>query len=301
MEGFKPWAACIVGAAMGASAMMSSTSAMAQSAVYKAPPPVFSWTGFYGGVNVGYGFGAKQNESGHQIWYANLNSPNDQGLSPGGPAWDTSSNLTGVLGGVQLGYNFQANPWWVFGFVGDIQGSGLRSSLSASNATSALFYPQPVGGWPAWPVVGTAQTSQSVNWFGTIRGRVGVTPFSPNVLLYGTGGLAYGSVRQSITYTALYPAVPAWGFLGASASGNSSSDNVKVGWVLGGGLEWSPVGSRNWSFGLEYLYVDLGSTTMAINGTGFGVDGSSGRVVSAETTMHTRFQVGRVAINYHFN
>ena len=106
--------------------MMASTSAMAQSAVYKsAPMPAFSWTGFYGGVNLGYGFGAKQKESGHQISYANLNSPNDQELSPGGPAWDTSSSLNGMLGGVQLGYNFQANPYWVLGFVGRHPGQRL--------------------------------------------------------------------------------------------------------------------------------------------------------------------------------
>lgn len=266
-----------------------------------APPPVFNWTGFYVGVNVGYGFGNGDPEIGGQQYYANLNSLNAQGLALGGPSWNLPTNLSGVLGGGQVGYNYQFSPWLVLGIEADIQGSGLSSSSQAAIPASVLLFPQPPGGWPGWPEVGVVNTAHSVDWFGTVRGRIGVTPFSPNLLLYGTAGLAYGHVRQNFGFASVFPAVPAWGFAGSFAAGNASFDDTKVGWTAGGGVEWAPASFPSWSAKIEYLYTDLGATTLSAFGSGFGANGTSGRVNAATNTSQTRWHTVRAGLNYHFS
>ncbi len=263
-------------------------------------PVAFTWTGFYGGLNIGYGFGGEDSDEGQQTHYANLNSLNSQGSTYTGPAWNARNNLNGVLGGGQFGYNLQTSSSFVLGVETDIQGSGLSSSKWSTVPTAVQFFPQPVGGWPAWPEVGTAHTSQRVDWFGTLRGRIGITPFSPGFLIYGTGGLAYGGVNETFDYTATFPAVPAWGFLGAHANGTATASTVKVGWTAGAGVEWVPASMPKWSAKIEYLYTDLGTNTLLLHGTGFGNDGSSGRVVDALDRAGTSWQTVRVGINYHY-
>jgi outer membrane immunogenic protein len=70
--------------------------------VYVPPPPVFSWTGLYGGINIGYGFGNGDRDVGGLGYLA---SPT--GVLPSGAAWSLNNNLQGVVGGGQVGYNFQ--------------------------------------------------------------------------------------------------------------------------------------------------------------------------------------------------
>jgi opacity protein-like surface antigen len=100
-------------------------------------------------------------------------------------ALDTKSK--GVIGGAQIGYNWQMGAI-VTGLEADIQGSGIEGSARRS------------------PVVfnnGTAlmpgsflSTEQKLSWFGTVRGRFGAT-VTPDLLLYTTGGLAYGHIDAS--------------------------------------------------------------------------------------------------------
>jgi outer membrane immunogenic protein len=97
------------------------------------PPPaqVNTWTGWYVGGNVGYGRGnAKSNVAGGG------STTTFAGVSPGFPGFVNSfgfgdSNTvrpSGVIGGGQVGYNYQFSPKWVWGFEADIQGSGQRGS-----------------------------------------------------------------------------------------------------------------------------------------------------------------------------
>ena len=81
-----------------------------------------------------------------------------------------------VAGG-QAGYNWQQGSW-VYGFEGDLSGTGLKSSMSGGLSSIA----------PVWG--DTASTTAKVDWYGTVRGRAGWT--ADKVLVYGTGGLAYG-------------------------------------------------------------------------------------------------------------
>ena len=124
---------------------------------------------------------------------------------------------------------------WVVGLETDFQGSDIHRSGSLSSP----------GGIGLVPTASAA--SSQLDWFGTFRGRVGVT--WNQVLLYGTGGLAYGRVEDSAT-VATVPAPPL---------GTGSSSTTRVGWAAGAGVEWAL--SNAWSVKAEYLHVDLGATT----------------------------------------
>jgi outer membrane immunogenic protein len=266
-----------------------------------------SWTGLYGGLNIGYGFGAGGRNNGGQTYYEN-NGPayafpfDTETRGAGGPAWNTAARLGGVIGGVQLGYNQRLNPWLVSGLEVDLQGSALRASASATNTTAITLTPVPVGGANLWPVTGNASTTQRVDWFGTVRGRLGVTSFNQSLLVYATGGLAYGQVKQDFGYSGGFLPVAALGFGGSTWVGNASSSTTKVGWALGAGVEWIPEGMANWSIKAEYLYVDLGSSTVNLAAPAFRTsDGEGFRTVYASNKMEARFQTVRIGLNYRFN
>src|SRR3954453_13373423 len=80
-----------------------------------APPPVYSWTGLYWGVNVGYSWGEAKNEATLQI------APGVFGTA------SASRKVDGVIGGFQSGYNYQFGNW-VFGGETDFQASGQKGS-----------------------------------------------------------------------------------------------------------------------------------------------------------------------------
>jgi len=221
------------------------------------PPPAPSWTGWYLGANIGGSFG----------------TTSDSVAFAGIPVGGGSSNLDGVIGGGQIGYNWQANTW-LFGLEADIQGTSEDGSGSASE-TLAAGGPAILA--PPAPATGTLAYSEKLPWLGTVRGRIGILP-NPNWLLYATGGLAYGEVDTSTTLT-----------VATSAVGNNFN-TTRTGWTAGGGVEaWL---SQNWTAKLEYLYVDLGS---------FG-DGFAGLGVFTPVTLstHVTDNIVRVGLNYHF-
>jgi outer membrane immunogenic protein len=121
---------------------------------------------------------------------------------------------------------------------------------------------------------------QKIDWFGTVRARAGILA-SPRVLLYATGGLAYGDVRTSET-------------IGLAGFGFSNTE-TRVGWTVGAGIEGAIGG--NWTAKLEYLYLDLGRTsgtfltTIPALGGGFLASNYSSRITD---------NVLRVGVNYRF-
>ena len=110
----------------------------------------------------------------------------------------------------------------------------------------------------------TAYHRSELGVFGTVRGRLGFSPAQPiigaNWLLYATGGLAVGHVEHSVTEV-LAPGTTCLVVSGTTCS-SISNDKTKVGWTVGAGIEVAF--AQNWSFGAEYLYVDLGSTTLTL-------------------------------------
>jgi outer membrane immunogenic protein len=136
----------------------------------KAPPPapVYDWTGFYVGVNVGGGVG--RNRTVH---------PN---TAAAGSAEQSNQSPAGVIGGGQAGYNWQFGRW-LAGLETDVQASGQRTDYTCDASCNPLF--------------ATARHTQEIGWFGTTRGRLGLI-FGPT-LSYITGGVAYGRVSTSVT------------------------------------------------------------------------------------------------------
>jgi outer membrane immunogenic protein len=203
--------------------------------VYVPPPPVFSWTGPYLGVNIGGGWRER----------------NDWNAVPFGPFgglglwnWNNNNNSGGVVGGGQIGYNYQFSPWLVVGLETDFQGTSIGSGGNGGN-----------WGWGGF--------GARLPWFGTVRGRIGVNPLNPHLLIYGTGGFAYGEVKRGF-----------W-------------NNVQTGWTAGGGVEWMFL--PNWSVKGEYLYTDLSNNNNNNWGWGWA------------NNLHYRFHTLRTGVNWHFN
>jgi outer membrane immunogenic protein len=247
---------------LSAVAVLVSVPAFAADMALKAPPPpppVWSWTGWYAGVNIGGSFGRDRDSSSYGV--------------PAVPFASTSSNLDGVIGGGQIGYNLQSGSI-VYGLEADIQGSSERGSSSSSNTV-------PAGGFLAlaFPITGTLSDTEKLPWFGTVRGRLGLLA-SPTWLLYATGGLAYGEIRSNETLTV------------GVGSAATSFNTTRAGWTLGGGVEG--VVSGNWTAKIEYLYMDFGTFNNTFPGLG---------VVFAPVNLstHVTDNIVRVGLNYHFH
>ena len=183
----------------------SAPGAMAPAYPVKAQPPVASpWSGSFVGVHGGFGWGRTS-------------------VVQGNLPLDTSSlDPSGAFGGFHTGYNWRLAPSWVFGLESETSFGSLSQNGNSSPG--------------AFPV------DAKVDWFGSERVRLGVLA-SPDVLLYGTGGLAWAHYKFDETSLA-----------GATLA---SFDQYRIGWAGGAGLEWAfaPL----WSAKVEYLHSDLGS------------------------------------------
>jgi outer membrane immunogenic protein len=205
--------------------------------VYKAPVmiPAYNWSGFYIGGNVGYGWGD---------------------LNATAFGFGLSDSVNGWFGGGQIGYNWQGigSPW-VFGIEVDSQWANIDRNVTTIGAGVV------------------ANSFSTLNYFGTARARVGYA--WDRVLVYGTGGLAWGTNEVGLNV-----AVGPW------AAGVSQS-NTHVGWTVGGGVEWALV--DNWTAKVEYLYVKLNNENYFANGLG-------GLGFDADVDVHTV----KVGLNYRF-
>ncbi len=254
---------------------------------YKAPPPppppAFTWTGLYGGINIGYAFGDGAQETGG-LAYLNVGP---LPAAPFGSSWSVGQDLHGVVGGGQLGYNYQFNPWLVLGAEADIQATD-----AVSHSRTAIGLVDGAGAH-----LQTMNSTKNVDWFGTVRGRVGFTlPSMPNLMVYGTGGFAYGQVVHNVGFADNFLTA------GVSSLGHGYYDNTKTGWAAGGGVEWSPSLFPAWSLKAEYLYVDLGSTnanSVPLNGGALGL--GLVPVFAGTQNSPTRFHTVRAGLNWHFD
>jgi len=210
---------------------------------YKAAPaPVYTWTGPYIGANVGYSWGQAKFDA----------------TIIGVGTLSRSQNINGVIGGVQSGYNYQIGMW-VWGFETDFQASGQKGGTT----TAPL------------PAV-TILTDHKLEWFGTARSRLGILA-TPNILLYGTAGIAYGQVKDSATIT-----------ITGVGSATDTFKDVKAGWTAGAGVEGALGGG--WSAKVEYLYIDLGKTERTFATPALGTVLTESR--------RTTDNIARVGINY---
>jgi outer membrane immunogenic protein len=254
------------------------------------PPPPYSWTGFYIGVNGGFSAGKADTDFNAAPVTVDLALPFHP-FNTSGFVGSESAKLNGLIGGGQIGYNLQVSPNWVVGLEADIQASGEKGSRSFGDDFSfhLAVPPNPV----ASLVTGTALTDYEAKilWFGTVRGRIGYA--WDKVMVYATGGLAYGEVKLDGTST-VSGTVGGVPFSIAHAIGHS---HVNTGWTAGVGAEVALAG--NWTGKFEYLYMDLGSLD------DLDVIVEPPHVISVsggQTITHTSFtdNIFRVGLNYKF-
>jgi outer membrane immunogenic protein len=197
---------------------------------------------------------------------------------------------TAFAGGGQIGYNFQLSPLWVFGIETDIQKTWLKSNASSTTLTES--------GSTGDFLQTTTENSRELTYLGTLRARAGVT-LQPDLLLFMTGGLAYGGAKPSTTLdqggAGINPPV---------VTTTGSISDTLVGWTVGGGVEW--LFGANVSAKAEYLYYDLGTVNYGTGSlshdflpTPFPGSGI-GTVATSSSTKFNGSDI-RVGINYHLN
>ena len=188
----------------------------------------------------------------------------------------------GFTGGGQVGCNWQPQgSIFVFGVEGDINILDTDASRNTGN------FVEPVSGRTVRSV-----DNIGMDWFATIRGRIGVT-FN-QILFYATGGLAIANVDISKRF--------AWDFAdGCPVVGGLNECHVggvsdtRTGWTAGGGIEWAF--NNHWSVKAEYLYADFGDVSYQTRNVGPAF------VVIPQIATHTvstTLQVARLGINFRF-
>jgi outer membrane immunogenic protein len=188
--------------------------------VYQAAPPVYNWSGCYIGANAGGAWS-------HQSVGSSVPLISDQ--SPASASLDSS----GGIGGPHAGCNWQFTPSWVLGIEGDWSFTDLNGTGSSPNLLRS--------GVPAGN--GGITFGSDTKWLASARGRLGWVAV-PNILLYGTGGVAWNRTNYSGS-DVLNGGCPNCGITAFSST--------QTGWVAGFGGEWAPW-NNNWIFRLEYLH-----------------------------------------------
>jgi outer membrane immunogenic protein len=232
-----------------------------------APVAAFSWTGCYIGVNGGWGFGDSD------VLVASSADPVavaffTPALTAGALPRVFSLEKDGALFGGQIGCNWQSGAF-VFGGEADFQWSDIKDAVAITTNVPGF-------------VTGIHGVSQDLNWFGTVRGRIGWA--SDRVLFYATGGLAYGDVDYFGLFT--FPATNDFQTVALS--------DTEFGWTVGAGIEWAF--APNWSIKAEYLYIDLGDRNIATVGSGRAPNPTVSLITNWENTYH----IARGGVNFRF-
>lgn len=212
------------------------------------PPPAANscggpFSGFYAGGLIGFGGASTKTNVGIEL------KDNDKGFTGGGVA----------------GYNWQCNGWLL----------GAETDINYFNADMTTGITCPTCG-------GSLTFGSEINWYGTVRGRVGLVG-NENFLVFAMGGLAYGGVDHSINSNA---------FNGVTFSGTQS--DTAVGWTAGGGIEY--LLNDNWAFRADASYIDFGSTDDTFTANGGGCAGTC----TARVGYDDSFWVARVGLTYLF-
>lgn len=226
----------------------------------EAPLAVHNWTGFYIGANIGFAFGGDDEVDIKE-------DPSDVfGKREAGDLV-----LSGLFGGPEVGFNFQTGDV-VFGLEGDFEFSGIDDddfgSAEAENAPGAHVL--------------DADSSNDVDWFSTVRGRLGWA--FDNVLLYATGGVAIGHFDYRVD-----------GVFSDDLFFTIDDDFTQVGWTAGAGLEWAF--GENWSAKVEYKFLDFGEESL--DATVFDAGGDPAGLTE-ETEAELNFHTVKFGVNYRF-
>jgi outer membrane immunogenic protein len=237
----------------------------------KAPmmAPAYNWTGFYVGGNVGGQWGSADPTTSTVFdppgYFAASSVPAINAVGAQGV------NSSSVTGGLTAGYNWQVNHA-VLGLEGDINYFGFKGS-----ATASAVYPC------CAPTGFTVSSQVSADWLATIRGRIGFLA-APTWLLYATGGAAIAEVKGNFNFTDTF----------AAATESAAFRDTRLGWTAGVGTEYAFGGG--WSLKAEYLYVDLGRSTV----TSTNLLGGAFPTNVFTHSVDLKSNIVRVGVNYKF-
>lgn len=235
-----------------------------------------TWTGFYAGVNGGYGWGNQSITQTGSTTYGVASVA--EAIKKGAIPSSLAGNPSGGLGGIEVGYNYDVNNFLVIGAIADYDWANVNASQTINTSNIPYFFPHTLYA----PAATYAQ--QTLQSLGTVRIMMGLTPSNYPLLAYLTGGFGYGNIKTSANYkTTLLTCV---GFCGSA-----SSTNTNTGWVAGAGLAYSFY--TNWSAKAEYLYYNLGSQSQQI------LDAKFPKAFLAQN-VEVRGNVVRAGIDYTF-
>ena len=284
-------------AAFAASAIVCIDRASAADLPVKAPAaiaPTFSWTGFYQGLNGGYGWennndvsltGDVSNGAGNFIVSNLITGVQTFGVPV--QAFKAGFNQSGGNAGGQAGYNWQFDRRWLIGVEADIQYSDIKGGVSFGH-----------------PALGIATFNgnafNTLQWYGTARARIGFIPIE-RLLVYATGGLAYGETRANASMSNVSASGISFG--GASPTTIScpglticmagSDSKISVGWTAGFGEEYAVL--PNLTLKAEYLHVDLGNQSFLLAPTVVPIGTAS---ITAQ--FKNAYDIVRAGFNYKF-
>ncbi len=288
-------------------------SASAADLPVKAPvlaPPAIGWTGFYAGVNLG---GAWTENSDVQVQSTPIFQASpliggaaavSNAAAAGATATLGGGNGAGFIGGSQIGYNWQLATTLVAGIEADIQGvTGTGSTATATTVvpTGLTAFLPPAFTPTSIDVTTTMSARKSLNYLGTVRGRIGYL-FTPALLVYGTGGLAYGGANLNVTGVQTVNPLPGGPppFQQAVGFGGGSFSDNRVGWTIGAGAEWRF--TPRWSAKIEYLHYDLGTFQTNVGTTSqLVVTGATAWINTTSARARFDGDVVRLGVNYLFN
>ena len=262
-------------AALGFVSVASAADMPTKAPVMAAPTPVFSWTGFYLGVQGGAAWSNSTIDEQASFGNNNFNAANY--------SIKDRSGEVGIYGG----YNYQFSQGFILGGEADFNWTHLSGVTPPFSLTSSAA----CGSAGASTQICVGPVNSTVRWYGTVRGTVGLT--ADRLFLYATGGLAYGEVEHSVAGTLRVTTVNLPPF-------SVDESAVRYGWTVGLGAAAKV--SDKISLRLQWNYVDLGRHTVFAT-SGSVLPGGIGPAVPFSVSVkedRIAFNAIRAGLAFHF-
>lgn len=241
-------------------------------------PDSFSWTGSYIGLNAGFAWNSSKHIRDAEYHANGIFDSED------------NNSKNSITGGGQIGYNYQIDNI-ILGIEADLNFANLQKEYTAKVTTTTTRDPNYIYNYEY-----NMQDKNKIEWFGTIRPRLGFTP-TERLMVYATGGLAYGKVKSS-GGTGWKEYGYWWGgpdddydFDRSGSWFSGSSSKVQWGWTIGAGAEYAI--TEKLSLKGEFLYVDLGKKSHSVINPG-----NRNELITWKNSA--KFNTVRVGVNYRF-
>lgn len=261
----------------------------------KAPPVVarpFSWTGCYFGGHVGAGW-SHANFVDPNTLFNDVFFPPGNGLglfAPTGASVGINQGAA-VLGGGQIGCDYQFATNWVIGLAGDFSWTNLNGSTTDPFAFSGgdPFF----GGKAGTPATLRDQT----DWLASVTGRIGYA--WDRWMLYGKGGVAWEHSRDSIgpLFAWATSVGAACAAVTPTAPCIASGTDTDTGWTVGIGLAWAF--ADNWTAGIEYDHYGFSNHSVTLAAPAVVGCGCTGG--SAPITVNQSIDAVKLTLDYRFS